>query len=66
MEIAPNQIWQHRNGIQYRVLMITNLPDDERYPKTVVYENVDNGSCWSRRHDNWHRSMTYIGTWDVA
>jgi hypothetical protein len=53
-----NQIWQHRNGNLYKVIAITNLPDEERYPKTIVYQNINNMSLWSRRFDDWHRSFT--------
>jgi|WetSurMetagenome_2_1015567.scaffolds.fasta_scaffold135493_2 hypothetical protein len=57
-EIKQGQVWRHRNGNLYVVLLITNLPDEERYPKTVVYQNVENETLWSRRYDDWHRSFT--------
>ena len=49
--------WQHRNGNVYTVLHIANLADEERYPKTSVYQGP-NGMVWTRRADDWHRSMT--------
>ena len=52
------EVWQHRNGIRYRIVCITNLPDDDRYPMTVVYQNVVNDSLWSRPMGDWHRSFT--------
>lgn len=59
-EIRPGSRWRHRNGNVYQVLLITNLLDEERYPKTVVYRNVDVGSLWSRRYDDWQRSFTPV------
>jgi hypothetical protein len=56
-------LWRHRNGNIYRVLMITNTstnaPED-RYPATIIYQNKHNSTVWSRRLDDWHRSMTEI------
>ena len=57
---AVKSIWRHRNGNEYRVIGITNLPGDEKYPTTVVYQNVKNGTLWSRRADDWHRSFTLV------
>jgi hypothetical protein len=58
--IKRNTVWKHHNGNLYRVLFLTNITEEpeERYPLTVVYENVNNGTRWSRRADDWHRSMT--------
>jgi hypothetical protein len=51
--------WRHRNGARYTVLLIANgatsRPDE--YPVTVVYQGDANGFVWSRRADDWHRSM---------
>lgn len=58
--VSTGQVWQHRNGNQYKVLMVVNLLDEERYPKTVVYENLKNGSQWSRPHSDWRRSFTFV------
>jgi hypothetical protein len=65
MRNAPliGSMWHHRNGNRYRVLMFTNTctdAPDERYPVMVVYQNQSNGTVWSRRLDDWHRSMTEI------
>ena len=49
--------WVHRNGNRYEVVAIANLPDEERYPKTIVYKG-ENGNIWARRFDDWHRSFT--------
>lgn len=55
-----NTIWTHRNGNKYKVLAITNLPDEERYPKTVVYQGIVNEALWSRPVSDWHRSMSPV------
>lgn len=59
---TPQQedVWQHRSGNKYRVVHIANLPNDERYPQTVVYVNMANLSVWARRLDDWHRSFTFV------
>ncbi len=55
-----NQVWQHRNGNFYRVILLTNVDSDRpEYPETVVYENIDNGKRYSRLLSDWHRSMTF-------
>ena len=53
-------LWEHNNGILYRVLMLTNVDTErpDQYPVTVVYENAVTGSVWSRPLTEWHRSMT--------
>jgi hypothetical protein len=49
--------WEHRgSGNFYTVLHIANEPDDERYPRMIVYQGTD-GRVWARRADDWHRSM---------
>jgi hypothetical protein len=50
--------WRHRNGQVYEIVFLVNLPGDDRYPLTVVYQNIDNGTRWVRRADDWHRSFT--------
>lgn len=51
--------WKHRNGNVYEVLMVANeqtaMPD--RYPVTVVYQNIENGTVWSRPLSDWERSF---------
>lgn len=54
---APGSVWVHRSGTEYHVLHLANEPNDDRYPLTVVYQGP-NGKVWSRRADDWHRSMT--------
>lgn len=54
------QVWKHRNGNLYRVICRTNVDSTrEKYPETVVYENIENGARYSRLLSDWHRSMTY-------
>lgn len=52
-----NSVWQHSSGRCYRVLHIANRPNEKRYPLTIVYLGTD-GQIWTRRADDWHRSMT--------
>ncbi len=54
--------WRHHSGRVYRVMFIANLPGNDRYPETVVYEGVWNMMKWSRPLSDWHRSMTEIET----
>lgn len=39
---------------------MANLPDEEKYPLTVVYRNIINGTVWARRADDWLRSFTEL------
>jgi hypothetical protein len=39
--------------------MLANLPNEERYPLTVVYQTVANGNVWTRPLSDWHRSFTF-------
>ena len=55
----PGQKWQHYNGAVYSVVLIANLPDNPRYPETVVYRG-ENEKNWSRPLSDWHRSMTKL------
>ena len=60
-KVKAGQIWQHYNGIKYRVLLLTNTKSNNpKYEVTVVYENVEIETKWSRPLDDWHRSMTLI------
>lgn len=54
-----DSLWAHRNGQVYQVRAITNVGTSrpEQYPVTVVYQNVNNRTMWSRRADDWHRSF---------
>lgn len=50
--------WQHTNGNEYLVLLVTNLTSTrEEYPITVVYQGLVNGLVWSRPLSEWYRSM---------
>jgi NTP pyrophosphatase (non-canonical NTP hydrolase) len=51
--------WQHTSGTIYEVLFLTNRHDNPRSPRTVIYRGP-NGNIWSRRADDWHRSMSPI------
>jgi nitrate reductase beta subunit len=63
-DITPDSVWRHRNGIEYRVLFFTNVVHDPKpkYPLTVVYENVNTKTRWSRNAKDWHRSMTKVSS----
>ncbi len=56
---AIGSTWEHHSGRIYQVLGIANNVDTpkEDYPVTVIYSNVENGTLWSGRLDNWHRRM---------
>jgi len=62
LTVKEYSTWAHHNGTQYRVLMLTNKnsTDTLKYPVTVVYQNVNNHSVWSRPLKDWHRSMTLV------
>lgn len=64
IETPPvNSVWQHTNGNQYQVAVITNATSIKpNYPPTVVYFNVINDTWWSRPVSEWARSMTRIDT----
>ena len=61
--IAIGSLWKHTGGNVYRVLNLANystqVPDSD-YQKTVVYENVDNKTVWSRHLSRWFGSMQRI------
>lgn len=56
----PGQVWRHKNGSLYTVLLVTNVAAqrDRRgeYPMTVVYTNAA-GQSWSRTLDRWYGSF---------
>ncbi len=56
-------VWKHTNGNIYRVIMITNIKTVRpiQYPVTVVYENTDTGTLWSRPVEQWYRSFVRPG-----
>lgn len=50
--------WQHRNGVVYTVLGVSNTESvNEKHPPDVIYVG-ESGSLWSRPLSDWHRSMT--------
>lgn len=61
-EPEVNEVWKHYNGNLYEVLMLTNtsVEQTDKYPHTIVYKNINNGTVWSRRLDDWHRSFTFV------
>lgn len=56
-------LWQHYNGIIYRVTCYTNVETtrQDKYPTTIVYENVKNSKLYSRKLIDWERSMIRVG-----
>ena len=58
----PGEQWQHKNGLKYTVLFVTNTTVERPgHAPDVVYQG-DHGSMWSRPLADWHRSMTL---WDA-
>lgn len=55
-----SSLWQHYNGVVYRVVLIANSDSGncDKYPVTVVYQGVLNHKIWSRPLSDWYRSMT--------
>jgi len=58
-EPGPGSLWLHHSGRIYKVLFLTNLRNNEKYPRTVVYEG-ENGLRWSGPLSDWHRRMTKL------
>ena len=59
--LASGQVWHHHSGRNYRVLFLANTTHpSEKFPPTVVYENVANETIWSRPLFDWHRSFTFV------
>lgn len=68
----PFSVWQHTNGLTYTVISVTNTNyPREDHPADVFYISgvIDPGdsirrlvlrSLWTRRLDDWHRSMTKL------
>lgn len=55
-----NSMWTHKNGTQYRVIVIANDNADRQfdYPTTIVYINTANFTIWCRPLSKWHSSFT--------
>lgn len=51
--------WQHsKSGQVYKVEDFANVDGDRpKYPEHIIYRNVTNGKLYTRRLDDWHRSM---------
>ena len=66
----PGTVWQHTNGNVYRVYLFTNVQPErqDRYPTTIVYQNVENMEMYSRKLVDWERSMTLLALdkWPVG
>jgi hypothetical protein len=59
LEIQPGTRWIHHSGRIYEVLYRANdVPEPKsEYPLIIVYKNIDNGTIWAGRADDWHRRM---------
>ncbi|MBI1207430.1 MAG: hypothetical protein GC191_09085 [Azospirillum sp.] len=56
---STGQNWRHSSGRIYTVLMLTNTDGtNDRYPISVVYQQVESRPVWSRPLSDWHRSFT--------
>jgi hypothetical protein len=57
-------IWGHRNGNKYRVCGFSNLSSDnhDKYPPTVIYEDVNNRIVWTKPISRWRESMIELET----
>ncbi len=58
----PGDVYEHNNGNRYKIVMLTNLRTErpKQYPVTAVYQNVTNGTVWSRPVNDWARSFTLL------
>lgn len=64
--ILPGQKWRHRNGIEYRVVCLTNEHSTRpEYPVTVVYQG-ENKRLWSKTKDDFIAKMTFVPESDNA
>jgi hypothetical protein len=61
---TPGSVWSHKNGNHYAVILISNAESErqDKYPTTVVYQNVENGKVYNRKLSDWHRSMSTVGS----
>lgn len=55
----PKELWQHKNGITYRIDMVimNGGKEDEDHPPVVVYTNLTRPRTYSRPLSDWHRSF---------
>lgn len=54
-------VWRHHNGNYYEVMLYANEHSTrlDDYPVMIVYRG-QNDRVWSRRLDDWWRSMTPV------
>jgi len=57
------KLWKHHKGGYYLLDKVTNTAasDLERFPVTVVYQNLVTEEWWSRSKEDWDRLFTKIG-----
>ena len=60
--VKVNALYQHTSGRIYQVIAVTNAgtTNEQKYPVTVVYQNVVNLTLWSRPLNDWNRSFTQV------
>lgn len=61
-EILPNTIWAHHSGRFYEVISLTNRPNTEAYPLTIIYKSFQGepNQTWSGSPSDWYRRMSRI------
>lgn len=56
--------WESKQGLLYRVLVISNSSAEEsrkdEYPETITYERITDGSIWSRKLISWHDNFKKV------
>lgn len=54
-------VWEHKNGQKYAVVAMANTEtgNQDRYPTTVVYQNIQNFKFYTRPLNDWYRSMVF-------
>lgn len=52
-------LWTHKNGRTYKVKQFTNVDcsANQRYPETIVYQEIDSNMLYSRPLQDWHASF---------
>ena len=63
MLINNRSIWEHtKTGNRYRVLTLTNeyATDKEKFPTSVVYQNMKNSQLFSRPKDAFVLKFTKV------
>lgn len=66
---VEGSLWEHYGGAVYTVLFVANMNPHEsvknKYPPTVVYQNVTNGKRYSGPLSDWHRRMRWVDINDI-